>query len=365
MVPKYFSGNRRGNFKFSIYEKMKKIKLAIIFGGPSAEHEVSVRSAKNVTKAIDKEKYDIYLIWVSREREWYLVEKFEKKKKIIMINKEIRDYSTYKCITPIDVVFPLIHGPYGEDGVLQGFLTTLDIPFIGSDVVGSAIGMDKDVSKRLLREAGLKIANFIVIRKGEEIDFDSISTKLGLPLFIKPANLGSSVGISKVKRRKEFFEAIEKAFEYDFKILIEEYIEGREIECSVLGGNPPLVSLPGENIIKSEFYSYSAKYIDKTSTSTQIPAKLPKNVIKKIQSIALQVFEILCCEDMGRVDFFLTKENSIIVNEINTIPGFTEISMYPKLWEVSGITYSQLIDRLIELAMRRYQIKKNLNLKVK
>jgi D-alanine-D-alanine ligase len=256
----------------------------------------------------------------------------------------------------IDVVFPVMHGTFGEDGTIQGLFKIFNVPFVGPNVLGSAICMDKDVAKRLLRDAGIPTAKFLVFREDQkkEISFEKIKKELGFPFFVKPANLGSSIGISKVKNENDFSLAIKEAFLYDSKIIIEENISGKEIECSVLGNENPLVSVLGEIIPAHEFYSYDAKYLDANGAKMAIPAKIPLPVAKKIQALAKKTFQTLCCEGMGRVDFFLTKDNQIFVNEINTIPGFTSISMYPKLWEKTGIPYSQLIDTLIDLAIKRH-----------
>ncbi len=309
----------------------KKLKIGVLLGGKSAEHDVSLQSAKNVIGALDKNKYQIYPIKISRNG--------------------IFDLNSVK---KMDVIFPVLHGPYGEDGSMQGLLKILNLPFVGPGVLGSALGMDKDVMKKLFIEAGIPIGKFIAARNGEKINLKKVKKELGLPVFIKPANMGSSVGISKVKNEKEFNKAIKEAFKYDTKIVIEEMIHGREIECSVLGNEHPLASVPGEIIANQEFYSYNAKYID-TGSVAEIPAKLDKKITKKIQELAIKVFKVLNCEGMGRVDFFVKKNGEVIVNEINTIPGFTKISMYPKLWEVSGIPLAKLLDTLILLAIERFQ----------
>lgn len=354
----------------------RKIRVGVIFGGKSAEHEVSLQSAKNIIEAIDKDKYEVVLIGMDKKGRWYLSESSrylleeddprlirlaDANEKVGLIpgdeSNQLLNLSTHEKIGKIDVVFPVLHGPYGEDGTVQGLLKLANIPFVGADVLGSAIGMDKDVMKRLFRDAGIPTAKFLVFHESSvgAIDFEEVKNELGLPVFIKPANLGSSVGISKVKREEEFDEAVTSAFQYDRKILIEEYIQGREIECSVLGNEEPRASLPGEVLPQHEFYSYEAKYIDEKGAILEIPVKLPKDVTEQIQDYAIQAFKALCCEGMARVDLFLKDDNEILVNEINTIPGFTQISMYPKLWEVSGLSYTELIDRLIQLAIERFE----------
>lgn len=360
---------------------LKKINVGILFGGKSTEHEVSLQSAKNVIDAIDKNKYDITLLGIDKTGRWYLNDSSHfllnsDDPKHIALHKTDKDVvlvpgdaaQQLLCIADrtasksIDVVFPVLHGIYGEDGTIQGLLKLADIPFVGAGVLGSAVGMDKDVAKRLLRDAGIPIAKFLVYHKRDRasLNFDDISQCLGLPLFIKPANAGSSVGVSKVKNKEQFAEAVEKAFDFDTKVLFEEFIEGREVECAVLGNEDPIASGVGEIIAQQEFYSYEAKYIDENGAILQIPAKLPDETVADIQQIALKTFKVLCCEGMARVDSFLTKDNRVIVNEINTIPGFTKISMYPKLWEISGMSYRELIDRLIQLALERHAQERNL-----
>jgi D-alanine-D-alanine ligase len=319
----------------------KKIKIGVLFGGKSAEHEVSLKSAKNVINALDKNKYQV----VSRK-----------------INKDGK--FKLSIVENFDVIFPVMHGPFGEDGSMQGLLKLADVPFVGPSVLGSAVGMDKDVMKRLFRDAGIPIGKFIALKTSDKINFNKIKKELGLPLFIKPANMGSSVGVSKVRNEKELRKAIKEAFKFDTKIVIEENIPGREIECAVLGNEVPMASIPGEIIANQDFYSYDAKYIAEGSVA-EIPAKIPQKTAKKIQELAIKVFGVLNCEGMGRVDFFLKKNGEVVVNEINTIPGFTNISMYPKLWEASGIALPKLLDRLIELAFERFAKEKKLKTSVK
>jgi len=252
--------------------------------------------------------------------------------------------------TEIDVIFPVLHGTNGEDGTMQGLLQLYGIPYVGAGILGSSVCMDKDVSKRLLREAGISVPNFRVLHKGSGNfpSYDFLAHTLGNTLFVKPANTGSSVGISQVKSIAEYQAAVEQAFKYDDKVLVEEAISGREIECAVLGRNPARVSACGEIITTHTFYSYQAKYKDESSTNLVIPASLPEHVTARIQDLTRKVCRILECQGMARVDFFLEKDNQILVNEVNTIPGFTSMSMYPLLWEQSGISFSELIDALIQ-----------------
>jgi D-alanine-D-alanine ligase len=352
----------------------KRLRVAILFGGRSAEHEISVVSARNIAAAMDKEKYEIVSIGIDKHGRWLVDEgarrllgprqaqvKLQRGSETAAVIPGAAQapavcFSSRAPLTGVDVVFPVLHGPFGEDGTVQGLLKLANVPFVGAGVLGSAIGMDKDVMKRLLRDAKLPVAKFLVFEhdSARTIDFAAVKRALGLPLFVKPANLGSSVGISKVDGKTQFAAAIKNAFLYDTKVVIEENIRGREIECSVLGNQTPIASVPGEIVTRHDFYSYEAKYIDEKGARLVIPAELRAAVARKIQELAIKTFKVLCCQGMARVDFFLRDNREVIVNEINTIPGFTQISMYPKLWEASGIPYPELIDRLIQLALERF-----------
>jgi len=359
----------------------RKIRVGILFGGRSAEHEVSLQSAKNIIDAIDSKKYEVVLIGIDKKGRWHLSEGSrlllpavesglpelpDKGENLALVPGKQEDqlvaFSGQQKLGRLDVIFPVLHGPFGEDGTVQGLLKLANIAFVGAGVLGSAVGMDKDVMKRLLRDAGIPIGRFITVNRysSKEISFEDARGELGLPLFVKPANLGSSVGIHKVTERAAFERAVRDAFNYDNKILIEEFIMGREIECSVLGNENPIASMPGEILPRHEFYSYEAKYLDENGAALDIPAKLPPATSERIRQLAIRTFSTLCCEGMARVDFFLRNDEEIIVNEINTIPGFTRISMYPKLWEATGISYSELIDRLIQLAIERFEREKRL-----
>lgn len=351
----------------------KKIRVGILFGGKSAEHEISLLSAKNVIDALDQNKYEPVLIGIDKSGHWLMNEPSEfllnsTNPKLIALNQA---NSEGVALTPqsegrltslasghldqtVDVVFPILHGPFGEDGTLQGLLKLANVPFVGAGVLGSAVGMDKDVMKRLLRETGIPIPKSLVFRQDQHPDFEKVQQALGLPVFVKPANLGSSVGISKAKDKPGFEKAVADAFRYDNKILIEETIQGREIECAVLGNDDPAASVPGEVIPTHEFYDYDAKYVDEDGARLEAPARLPAEVVKRVQELAIRTFQALNCEGMGRVDLFLRADGELLVNEINTIPGFTRISMYPRLWSLSGITYTELIDRLLRLAIERF-----------
>jgi len=358
---------------------MNKLRVGILFGGKSAEHEVSLQSAKNIFDAIDREKYEPVLIGIDKSGRWllndesrFLIHADDPKRIRLNTSSDtvalapqsrgtISNLSAFKNESAIDVIFPVLHGPFGEDGTVQGLLKLADIPFVGSSVLASAVGMDKDVMKRLLRDAGLPIGKFRSLRADDDVpSYEEVSSELGSPVFIKPANMGSSVGVSKVKKQSQFFPALRDAFEYDTKAVIEEFIPGRELECSVLGGSEIMASIPGEVKSRHEFYSYNAKYIDKKGAELIIPAKVSVEIIQRVQELAIAVFKTLCCDGLARVDFFLKEDGSVIINEINTMPGFTKISMYPKLWEASGISYTQLIDKLIGFALERFEKEKQL-----
>lgn len=345
--------------------KNKKIRVGIVFGGKSSEHEVSLLSAKTVHEALDKERYDPVLIGIDKAGRWqlcssegYLLHADNPKMVSLKSSEEsfaLSYHDSNEVKTKLDVVFPVLHGSNGEDGTIQGLLKLSGIPFVGAGVLGSSVGMDKDVMKRLLRDASVPIAPFLTFHDFErpQISFEEIADTLGLPFFVKPANSGSSIGISKVKSRQDFIDALDLAFSYDRKILIEEYIKGREIECSVMGNDHPIASLPGEVIAQDEFNSWDAKYVDDCCRFI-IPVPMDPEQLSAVQRLAVKAYRVLCCEGMARVDFFLTEKGQLLVNEINTIPGFTKLSVYPRLWEASGISYSELIDKLIGFALERH-----------
>ncbi len=361
---------------------MKKIRVGIVFGGRSAEHEVSLQSAKNVLEALDREKYEPVLIGIDREGRWRLDEQtkalFESARPLGSLSADsprevalvargeqsrLLDLSGDRELGKMDVVFPVLHGPYGEDGSVQGLCRLANMPCVGAGILGSAVGMDKDVMKRLLRDAGIPIARFATILRGAPApSFAALKADLGTPLFVKPANLGSSVGISRVGSAVEYEKALAAAFEYDTKVVVEECIVGREIECAILGNTDPRASVPGEIVTGGghSFYDYEAKYIDEKGAELRIPAPLEAALAEKVRALALRAFTVLCCDGMARVDMFVKDTGEVLVNEINTIPGFTRISMYPKLWEASGIPYSQLVDRLIALAIERHETERAL-----
>ena len=357
--------------------KNKKIRVAVLFGGKSAEHEVSIQSAKNVVASLDKDKYETVLIGIDKKGDWhvcppqYLLESSFGHQQTLPTSARVSfiteshgnnliNVSGQENIGDIDVVFPVLHGPYGEDGSMQGLLKLANVPFVGSGVLGSAVGMDKDVMKRLLKGAGLPVADFLVYRKNENIDFGEIEIKLGLPFFLKPANLGSSIGVSKIKNKEQFEKSLQEAFMFDTKIIVEGFIKCRELECSVLGNNDPKASIVGEVIPTHEFYDYDAKYFDDNGAALKIPADIDDKKVEEVQELAIKAFKALCLDGMARIDFFLSEDGNLYVNEANTIPGFTDISMYPKLWEASGIPQQELIEKLIDLAIEKFEEQKNL-----
>ena len=357
---------------------MKKLNVGVIFGGQSSEHEVSLQSAKNIIQAIDRDRFELTLIGIDQQGQWYLrdlnhfLEHADDPERIALVPSE-RQLSlqpghqsspffesspslSMSAFSQLDVIFPIIHGSLGEDGCLQGLLAFAQLPYVGAAVLGSAICMDKEVSKRLLLQAGIQVAPYIAVKKvlDDRKLFEQATTQLGLPLFVKPACQGSSVGVSKVEDYASFHRALQLAFAYDGKVLIEQAIVGREIECAILGNDHPRASVCGEVITQDQFYSYAAKYIDGQS-STVIPANISAEAAAKIQAIALKTFVALECEGLARVDVFLKADGDVVVNEVNTLPGFTNISMYPQLWQASGLEYQDLISTLIDLAIERHQ----------
>ncbi|MCX5839727.1 MAG: D-alanine--D-alanine ligase [Deltaproteobacteria bacterium] len=364
---------------------MNKLNLGVIFGGKSAEHEISLISAKNIIDAANKDKYNIYPIGINKRGEFWAYSEdnyilnFEDVKKVSLNNngipvtfsfgenKELIGIIDKNIKITLDVIFPVLHGTYGEDGTIQGLFEMANIPYVGAGVTGSAIGMDKDIAKTILEKSGVNIAKFkcFNIDELEKISFHQLVKKLGLPFFLKPAKAGSSVGIYKIKDENDFIEKIKDAFRFSNKILFEEAIVGREIECSLLGNENPKASLPGEVIPNDVFYSYDAKYVNENGATFKIPVKLSDKLIETIQKDSIRIYKLLHCEGMARVDGFITKNEQYVFNEINTIPGFTSISMYPKLWNVSGIPTDDLIDRLIQYAIEKYNRNKNIKTSIR
>ncbi len=351
------------------------VRVLLVFGGRSAEHEVSVVSARSVAEALDPDRYDVVSVGIDKEGRWHLLPEppalpsggADALPSVSAASgSEVtlaRDPGATELVSEtgeraaVDVVFPVLHGPFGEDGTIQGMLELAGIPYVGAGVLASAVGMDKAVQKVLFRAAGLPVVRHEVVHEREwREDPDAVFARaeaLGFPVFVKPATLGSSVGISKVKAAADLEPAVEAAFAHGRKVLVEEAIEGaREIECAVLGNDDPVASVAGEIIPAAEFYDYRAKYLD-DSTRLEVPARVPPEVLEEVQRLSVAAFRAIDGAGMARVDFFY-REPDVIVNEINTIPGFTRVSMYPKLWEASGLPYRELVDRLVQLALERH-----------
>lgn len=346
-----------------------------MFGGRSAEHEISCLSAASVGSALDPERYEVVPIGIDKEGRWHRLPAPPALSTGVLTLPAVESGTGAEVSLasepgsrelvaasgerePIDVVFPVLHGPLGEDGTIQGLLELAGIPYVGAGVLGSAVGMDKAVQKVLLRAAGLPVVRHETVTEREwREDPDVVvarSEALGFPQFVKPAGLGSSIGISKVKAPGDLEPAIEEALRHGRKLIIEEGIEGaREIECAVLGNDDPVASVPGEIIPSGEFYDYRAKYLDE-GTQLQVPAKLTAEIVEGVQRMAVSAFRAIEAAGMARVDFFL-RGSELVVNEVNTIPGFTRVSMYPKMWEASGVPYPELVDRLIRLALERHE----------
>ncbi len=336
-----------------------KLRVAVLFGGRSGEHEVSVRSAASVIAALDRSRYAVVPVGIAKSGEWL----DPAASAALLPSAECGPLETGVkprfsrrpgASTGFDVVFPVLHGTFGEDGAVQGFLELGEAPYVGSGILGSACGMDKDVMKRLFRERGLATVEHVCLLRGERRGgIEAVERRFSYPLFVKPANLGSSVGISRAADRGELTAALDLAAEFDRKIVIEPAVLGREIECSVLGNDSPQASLPGEIVTPCGFYDYETKYVT-DDAELAIPAALGAERTAAIQRLAVEAFQAVECAGLARVDFFLEKATGrILLNEVNTMPGFTSISMYPKLWEASGLPYPALLDRLIELALER------------
>ena len=370
----------------------KKLRIGVLFGGRSGEHEISLRSALTVMSAMDPHRYEIVPIGIGRDGRWFLQSDAlrmlaEATPKLGALGRgglavSLLPYPDRRALVtmpsrngdsrnghpapslpgPLDVVFPVLHGTFGEDGTVQGLLDLAGIPYVGAGVLGSAVGMDKDAQKRLLASAGIPVVRYFALAASDYKRKPALACRyaneLGYPVFVKPNALGSSIGITRVAGPRKLSPALGDAFQYDRKVLIEAACEGRELECAVLGNDEPAASIPGEIIVKHEhsFYSYDSKYVDPDGAETRIPADLPAAVTRRVRELSVAAFKALSLRGMARVDFLARSDlNEIFVNEVNTIPGFTSISMYPKLWEATGLPLSQLIDRLIELAIEDYR----------
>ena len=353
---------------------MAKLKLGVIFGGMATEHDVSITSGTSVIKNLDKDKYEIYPIYIDKEGKWYEYSKNIDEIDILQVGEEIEEKiliaNPIEYLQECDVIFPVLHGLYGEDGTIQGMLELLKIPYIGCKVLGSSICMDKAYAKIIFDKAGINQAKYMYVKKEKEnfvyIDkqFDEklcnleeiaeiTEKELEYPVFVKPSNSGSSVGIKKAHNKEELIEAIKYAGNFDSKILIEQNIEGREVECAVLGNDDVKASCVGEILPAEDFYTFDAKYKNAESRVV-IPAEIPENISEEIRKTAIKAYKTADCKGLSRVDFFIENNtNKVIINEINTLPGFTQISMYPKLWESMGLSYKKLLDKLVELALEQ------------
>ncbi len=349
----------------------KKIKIALIYGGKSVEHEISIRSAKNVAAQIDRNKFDVILLGISKKGVWFLNDSMESEIEqgspvAISLNAEaptLIDQKNNQTFL-IDVAFPILHGTDGEDGAVQGLFKALSVPVVGSGVLGSAVSMDKVISKHILRESGVPVANYLSISKSEQntIRYSRVVAKLGLPFLVKSASLGSSVGVNKVKNETDFAKAIEEGFKYDSTIIMEQFIKGRELECAVIGNAEPKAAMACEVVLVKDydFYTYTAKYLDNDAVRIDLPAKIEEKSMEKIRLTSIEAYKALRCEDFARVDLFLTQEGQVYINEINTIPGFTSVSMFPMMWQHMGLSYSELISELIKQCLDRNAAQKSL-----
>lgn len=351
---------------------MSKTRLGIFFGGSSTEHEISVLSTESVLKNLDADKYEILPIGVTKTGDFVLGEEKifqqmpaagEKLRaarqrsngRELELCQNIPDLLGCDLKKYIDVAFPLIHGYLGEDGALQGMFRAFQVPFVGTDVLASAVCMDKILTKRVLRDVGLPVVRSIVLHSENEKNYAECAAELGNILFIKTSDIGSSVGVSKVRNEEEFDIAVRDSFQYGDTVLVEQFFEGHEVECAVLGNREDVkASCCGEIVLHADFYSYDAKYIDADAAEVVVPAQLPQSITDEVRAAAVKAFNALKCEGMSRVDFFVKDSGEFVINEFNTIPGFTTISMYPKAWEKSGLSYSDLLDTLIRLGIERY-----------
>ena len=353
----------------------KKIQVGLIFGGNSSEYEVSIVSGHNIYKAIDKDKFDVHPIWITNEG--YFANEEESFKVLEDPSYQVKNRHKVHNISnlielenlpEIDVFFPIVHGNLGEDGVLQGLFRLMNKPFVGDDVLAAAVTMDKEFTKILAQKVGVPVADWISIKRFEyddknndKLDYEKVAEKLGRDMFVKPSNQGSSVGVNHVTNADEYAAALEEAFKYDDKVLVEETVPGTEVETAVLGNDKPIVAGVGQiTNAKGSFYTYENKYDDNSTSKLQIPADLPDEIIDTVRKNARKVYEVTECSGMARIDSMLTPGGKVVLTEVNALPGFTNISMYPKLFEEAGIPYTELITRLIEAGMERFDHKKTL-----
>ena len=333
---------------------MPRLRVAVVMGGRSSEHEVSLASARSVLDALDPARYEAVTIEIGRDGRWELgagsLAELERDGRSAVETLPVPTSPVPATLAGVDVVFPVLHGPFGEDGTVQGMLELANVPYVGAGVTASALCMDKDLFKSILRDKGIPVTRSVTLRRKA----DGFENPFGFPVFVKPARLGSSVGISKARGENELGAAIELAFRHDEKVLVEEFVSGVEVECSVLGNEEPIASIPGEIVANSDWYDYSAKY-DEGGMDLIVPPRVTQEAIDRVQELSVQSFRATECEGMARADCFVREDGEVLVNELNTIPGFTATSVYAKLFEASGIPYEELLDRLVQLALERHE----------
>jgi len=332
---------------------MPKLRVAVVMGGRSSEHEISLASAHSVLEALDPARYETVTVEIGRDGRWELGSgarpELERDGRSVAETLPVPTSRVPATLGEVDVVFPVLHGPFGEDGTVQGLLELANVPYVGAGVTASALCMDKDLFKSVLRDHGIPVTRSVTLRA-----LDGFESPFGFPVFVKPARLGSSVGITKARSEGELRAGLELAFRHDEKVLVEEYVSGVEVECSVLGNEEPIASIPGEIVANSDWYDFSAKY-DEGGMDLVIPPRVPKEAIERVQDLSVQAFRVTECEGMARADCFVREDGEVLINELNTIPGFTATSVYAKLFEASGIPYEELLERLVQLALERHE----------
>jgi D-alanine-D-alanine ligase len=332
---------------------MPKVRVAVVMGGRSSEHEISLASARSVLESLDPARYETVTVEIGRDGRWELGSgsrpELEHDGRSVVETLPVPTSHVPATLAEVDVVFPVLHGPFGEDGTVQGLLELADVPYVGAGVTASALCMDKDLFKSVLRDHGIPVTRSVTLREA-----DGFESPFGFPVFVKPARLGSSVGITKARGADELRAGLELAFRHDEKVLVEEFVSGVEVECSVLGNEEPVASIPGEIVANADWYDFSAKY-DEDGMDLVIPPRVPEQSIERVQELSVQAFRATECEGMARVDCFVREDGEVLINELNTIPGFTATSVYAKLFEASGIPYEELLERLVQLALERHE----------
>jgi D-alanine-D-alanine ligase len=332
---------------------MAKLRVAVVMGGRSSEHEISLASARSVLEALNPARYETVTVEIERDGRWQLGSgsrpELERDGRSAAETLPVPTSQVPATLAGVDVVFPVLHGPFGEDGTVQGLLELANVPYVGAGVTASALCMDKDLFKSVLRDKGIPVARSVTLREP-----NGVENPFGFPVFVKPARLGSSIGISKARSEDELRSAIELAFRHDEKVLVEEFVSGVEVECSVLGNQEPIASIPGEIVANADWYDYSAKY-DEGGMELVIPPRVPQEAIERVQALSVEAFRVTECEGMARADCFVRDDGEVLVNELNTIPGFTSTSVYAKLFEASGLPYEELLEQLVRLALERHE----------